>query len=67
MVTPRNFGKVADYRNPLLAEALSALGYVDKYGAGTARIRDALRRNGNPEVEFTFEPEYVLATMQRRP
>lgn len=66
MVTPRNFGKVADYRNPLLAEALSALGYVDKYGTGIARVREALRRNGSPEVEFIFEPEYVLATIKRR-
>jgi ATP-dependent DNA helicase RecG len=66
MVNPRNFGKVADYRNPLLAEALSALGYVDRYGTGIARVREALRRNGNSDVEFTFEPEYVLATITGR-
>ena len=65
-VTPQNFGRVADYRNPLLAEAMSALGYVDRYGAGVARARSALQKNGNPPPEFVFEPEFVSVTVRTR-
>jgi ATP-dependent DNA helicase RecG len=65
-VTPQNFGRVADYRNPLLAEAMSVLGYVDKYGAGIARAKAALQKNGNPPPDFTFEPEYFLAVVKAR-
>lgn len=64
-VTPQNFGRVADYRNPLLSEAMNVLGYVDKYGAGIARAKSALQKNGNPPPEFTFEPEYFLAIVRR--
>lgn len=37
-VTPENFGQpgITDYRNPNLAEALRALGYVQRFGAGIA-------------------------------
>jgi predicted HTH transcriptional regulator len=65
-VTPQNFGRVPDYRNPVLAEAMSALGYVEKYGTGVARARDALARNGNPPPEFTFEPEHFLVVVRER-
>jgi len=43
-VTPENFGQpgVTDYRNPNLAEALHALGYVQRFGAGIAIARKAL-------------------------
>jgi len=66
-VTPQNFGRVADYRNPLLAEAMNALGYVEKYGTGVARVKTALEKNGSPPPEFTFEPEYFLALVKARP
>ncbi|MHB8418845.1 MAG: ATP-binding protein [Myxococcales bacterium] len=65
-VKPENFGRVSDYRNPVLAEAMSALGYVDKYGTGISRTRAALRRNGNPEPGFEFQPEFFLATLRGR-
>jgi ATP-dependent DNA helicase RecG len=43
-VTPENFGQpgITDYRNPNLAEALRALGYVQRFGAGIAIARKAL-------------------------
>jgi ATP-dependent DNA helicase RecG len=43
-VTPDNFGQpgITDYRNPNLAEALRALGYVQRFGAGIAIARKAL-------------------------
>ena len=44
-VTVENFGDpgITDYRNPNLAEALRALGYVQRFGAGIAIARNALQ------------------------
>jgi ATP-dependent DNA helicase RecG len=65
--TPENFPKQNAYRNPVIAEAMKVLGYVNKYGRGVLRAQEALRRNGNPPAEFTFEPTFVLATIRRTP
>lgn len=65
--SPENFPRQTDYRNPVLSEALATLGYVNAFGRGVIRAQEALRRNGNPEAEFTFEPSHVLATIRRKP
>lgn len=65
MASPENFPRQTDYRNPVLSEALATLGYVNAFGRGVIRAQEALHRNGNPEVEFTFEPSHVLATIGR--
>jgi len=65
-VTPENFERISDYRNPVLAEAMKALGYVERFGTGIARAKAALRSNENPAPEFTFEPTHVLVTIRRR-
>lgn len=59
-----NFPRQTDYRNPVLSEALATLGYVNQFGRGVIRAQDALRRNGNPDAEFTFEPDHVLVTIR---
>ena len=61
VVTVDNFGRpgVTDYRNPTLAEAMSSLGYVQKFGAGLPIARKALERNGNPPPEFDVQPTHV--------
>lgn len=56
-----------DYRNPVLSEALATLGYVNAFGRGVIRAQDALRRNGNPAAEFTFDTSQVLATVRKAP
>jgi ATP-dependent DNA helicase RecG len=58
-VTPENFGQpgVTDYRNPNLAEALRALGYVQRFGAGIAIARRAL----GPRLRFEVQPGFVAA------
>lgn len=68
-VNVQNFGEpgVTDYRNPVLAEAMGALGYVQKFGAGIPIARRTMLDNGNPQVEFTVEPAYVAATVRRAP
>jgi ATP-dependent DNA helicase RecG len=65
-VTPQNFERVSDYRNPVIAEAMKGLGYVERFGTGITRANAALNKNGNPPPEFVFEPTYVLVTIRRR-
>ncbi len=64
MASPENFPRQTDYRNPVLSEALATLGYVNAFGRGVIRAQEALRKNGNPEAEFTFETSHVLATIR---
>ncbi len=63
--TPENFPRQNTYRNPVLAEAMKVLGYVNKFGRGVLRAREALAENGSPPPEFVFEPHYFLATIRR--
>ena len=65
--SPQNFPRQTSYRNPIIAEALKALGYVNRYGRGVIRAQEALRLNGSPAAEFAFDHGYVLATIRRRP
>ena len=67
MASPENFPRQTDYRNPVIAEAMATLGYVNHFGRGVIRAQDALRRNGNPAAEFTFDPSHVLATIRGKP
>ena len=67
MASRENFPRQTDYRNPVLSEALATLGYVNAFGRGVIRAQEALRRNGNREAKFTFEPSHVLATIWRAP
>ena len=66
MVSPENFPRQTDYRNPVLAEALATLGYVNAFGRGVLRAQHALQMNGNPAAEFMFDPHHVLATIWRK-
>lgn len=68
-VSKANFGRpgVTDYRNPHLAEAMKNLGYVQRFGAGIPTARKALAQNGNPDLEFTVEDSFLLATVRPRP
>lgn len=66
-VNESNFGQGAtDYRNPLIAEAMGVLGYVQRYGYGIPLARRQLEENGNPPPEFQFEPASVLVTVRPR-
>jgi len=67
MVSVDNFGQagIADYRNPNLAEAMRALGFVQRFGSGLAIARRALDDNGNPPPEFEVTPYAVRATVRR--
>jgi ATP-dependent DNA helicase RecG len=64
--SPSNFPQQTSYRNPVIAEAMKALGYVNRYGRGVIRAQKALQDNGSPPAEFQFDAGYVLATIRRR-
>ena len=66
LATPENFPQQNDYRNPVVAEAMKTLGYVNKYARGVLRAQQALARNGNPPAEFIFQPTYVLAIIRQK-
>jgi len=52
VVTEDNFRRTTDYRNPNLAAAMKALGYLNRFGRGIARIETEMARNGNPPPEY---------------
>ncbi len=68
-VTRENFGRpgITDYRNPNLADAMRVMGFVQRFGVGIQIAKAELRRNGNPDLQFSIEQNYVLATIRRRP
>ena len=51
---PENFPNINDYRNPVLAEAMRVLGYVNAYNLGIAEVQKRLAANGNAPAEFDF-------------
>ena len=46
---------VNDYRNPIVAEAMKEMKYVNMFNQGIRRVQDMLRENGNPEAEFSVD------------
>lgn len=65
-VTIENFGRpgVTDYRNPVLAEAMRNLGYVQRFGAGLEIVRAELDRNGNAPAEFGVDHAFIGVTLR---
>ena len=66
-VTAENFGQpgVTDYRNPHLAEAMRALGFIQRFGVGITIARQELERTGSPPPEFDVRDTHVVATVKR--
>jgi ATP-dependent DNA helicase RecG len=63
--SPENFPNQNSYRNPILAEALKMLGFVNRFGRGVVRAQDALTENGNKPAEFHFDHGFVRVTLWR--
>jgi ATP-dependent DNA helicase RecG len=59
-----NFERVNDYRNPSLAAAMKALGYVNRFGRGIGRVRASLARNGNPPAEYAVDDSSWSVTLR---
>lgn len=50
-----NFPNENDYRNPVVAEAMKTLGYVNKFGRGINMVQDVLTENGNTPAKFVLD------------
>ena len=64
--TPENFPNQTSYRNPVLAEALKTLGFVERFGRGVIIARAALEQSGNPPPEFAFDSRFVRVTIRTK-
>jgi len=67
-VNRSNFGSpgVTDYRNPLLAEAMKVLGFVQRFGMGIPLARRELEKNENPPLILEPAESHVLVTVRSR-
>lgn len=65
-VTKETLTRRSSYRNPIIAEAMKTLGYVNRYGYGIQRAQAALQENGNPPAEFEIDDKVFLAVIRRR-
>ncbi|MEM7697179.1 MAG: ATP-binding protein [Verrucomicrobiota bacterium] len=63
---PENFPNVNSYRNPILAEVMHTLGYVNRFGRGIARAKRALTENGSEDLKFEFHTSHFLAVIPKR-
>jgi len=50
-------------RNPLLADWLHALGYVERFGIGITRMREAMAQVGLPAPVFSSVPDWFEVTL----
>lgn len=64
--TTANFPRQTSYRNPVVAEAMKVLGFVNRFGRGVVRAEDALAKNGNPPLEFDFGDTFFGVTIRAR-
>lgn len=64
--TPENFPNRNSYRNPVIAEAMKSLGFVNRFGYGVRRAQALLAQNGNPPAEFEFDDHSFLVKVYRR-
>lgn len=65
--SPENFPRVNAYRNPIVAEAMHVLGYVNRFGRGIARAKRAQLENGSAEPAFDFQTSHFLAIIPKHP
>lgn len=64
--TPENFPTRNSYRNPVIAEAMKSLGFVNRFGYGVQRAQALLAQNGNPPATFEFDKHSVLVKIFQR-
>lgn len=62
-VTRETLRQRSSYRNPVVAEAMKSLGYVNRFGYGMQRADAALAENGNPAAEFAIDERVFAVTI----
>ena len=63
---PENFPNISDYRNPVIAEAMKVLGYVNAYNLGIAEVQRRLAANGNAPAQFDLSLVTAFAVTVKR-
>lgn len=63
--TPENFPMRNSYRNPIIAEAMKSLGFVNRFGYGVQRAQALLQKNGNPPADYAFDDRTVLVKVHQ--
>ncbi len=63
---PENFPFVNAYRNPVIAEAVKTMGFINRFGYGVQRAKTLLEANGNPEPSFEFSSVLVKVTLWKQ-
>jgi ATP-dependent DNA helicase RecG len=54
-VQPENFPNTNDSRNPVIAEAMKVLGYVNRFNRGVNMVQEILEDNKNGQAIFDFK------------
>ena len=65
--TRENFPRQTSYRNPVIAESLSVLGFVNRFGRGVQRAQEALKKNHSASATFEFGDTFFGVTIPARP
>lgn len=66
VVTMQTLETASDYRNPIIAETMKPLGYINKYGYGIQRAQASLKANGSLPAEFTCQGNVFTAIIRKR-
>lgn len=64
---PENFPNENDYRNPVIAEAMKILGYVNRFNRGIELVKVQLAENSNPEPDFDYDKVTSFAVSVSEP
>jgi ATP-dependent DNA helicase RecG len=65
-VTRENFTWRNDDRNPVLAECMRALGFINRFGYGIQRAQALLADGGNPPAEFEVDDHTFRVVVRKR-
>ncbi|MDX9789397.1 MAG: hypothetical protein RBT61_01060 [Candidatus Kapabacteria bacterium] len=52
--------QIAQRINPIIAETMKVLGYVNRFSRGVSRVDGELLENGNGEAQFNFDLKTVF-------
>lgn len=66
-VTKATLTRRNSYRNPVVAEAMKGLGFVNRFGFGLQRTERLLEENGNPPMELDVDDLAFGVTVRARP
>jgi ATP-dependent DNA helicase RecG len=66
-MTPATFGRTAAYRNPIIAEAVKTLGFVNRFGFGIINAKELLHANNNPPPTWEVDEHFVQVIIPAAP